>query len=153
MDTGTIPVAPSSAHVVLESNADNVVEILRKLGLPEVRRPVIIVCGGAGELPSAVKPRLRQLFSRGIARAAAQLHAVILDGGTQAGVMEIVGTAVADLGRRTPLVGVAPAALVQAEGRPDGTRVPLDPNHSHLILTLGNEWGDELPMMLATAES
>lgn len=40
-----------------------------------------------------------QLFSRGIARAAVDAEALIMDGGTQAGVMAIMGQGVADRGR------------------------------------------------------
>src|SRR2546428_396752 len=83
---------------------------------------------------------LRQLFTAGVARAAAQLEAVIIDGGRHAGVMEIIGAAVVELGRHSPLVGVAPAALLDgASGH--GPGAPPDPNHSHLVLTLGDQWG------------
>ncbi len=141
---------PSSPQIVRESGTDDIADLVKALGLGSPR-PVVLVSGGAADLDSAVKPRLRQLFARGVARAAAQLGAVIVDGGTCFGVMELMGAAVADLGHRTPLLGIAPLARVQTDGAAAGERVPLDPNHSHFLLTLGEDWGDEVETMFATA--
>jgi hypothetical protein len=55
--------------------------------------------------------------------------------------MEVMGEAVAELGHRSPLIGVAPAALVQTDGPSGSGRVPLDPNHSHVVLCLGEQLG------------
>jgi hypothetical protein len=119
-----------------------------KLGDP---RPVILLFGGADDLSDAVKPRLRWMFTRGIARAAAEIGAAVIDGGTSAGVMEVMGAANADVGpRASPLIGVAPAALVSVNGAAPAA-VALDPNHSHAVLTLGQQWGDERDTMLALA--
>lgn len=139
-----------SPQIVHESGLDHVVDLVRSLDLGSAR-PVVILCGGAADLDASVTPRLRQLFSRGIARAAALLGAVIVDGGTRSGVMEIMGAAVTDLGHRSPLLGIAPAARVQHDGAPAGNREPLDPNHSHFLLTLGEDWGDEVNTMFAVA--
>ena len=151
MDAGTAPV-PShrSSRVVHESSSDSAADLIKALDLGSPR-PVIIVSGAAAELESTAKPRLRHLFTRGVARAAAQVGAVIVDGGTHCGVMEIMGAAVAELGHRSPLLGVAPAARVEEDGSGLGDRVPLDPNHSHLLLTLGEDWGDEAEAMFAVA--
>lgn len=131
----------------------------------DIERPdaLIIVVGGAGGLDQAVesdsglRSRLVQLFSRGVARAAADAGALIVDGGTQSGVMALMGQAVADRGYRSPLLGVAPAGRVtypggSAEGG-SVDRVPLEPHHSHFVLVPGDEWGDETGAMfeLATA--
>jgi len=151
MSAATVAVQnQGSPQVVHESGTDDVADLVKTLDLAGPR-PVIIVSGGAADLDVAVKPRLRQLFGRGVARAAAQLNAVIVDGGTRFGVMELMGAAVADLGHRSPLLGVAPAARVQPDGAPAGDRAPLDPNHSHVLLTLGEDWGDEAETMFAVA--
>jgi hypothetical protein len=151
MDPATATVQNhGSPKIVYESGTDDVADLIKNLDLGS-DRPVIIVSGGASDLDAAVKPRLRQLFGRGVARAAAQLNAVIVDGGTRSGVMELMGAAVADLGHRSPLLGVAPAARVQPDGAPAVDREPLDPNHSHFLLTLGEDWGDEVETMFAAA--
>ena len=144
MTTGRAP------RVVRESAADGAADLLRALGLDEPR-PVVVLFGGADDLTDDVKARLRRFLARGVARPAAQIHAIVVDGGTRAGVMEQMGAAIADLGHQSPLVGVAPAALVQADEAPAGDRVPLDPNHSHVVLTLGERWGDERDTLMAVA--
>jgi hypothetical protein len=85
-------------------------------------KALILVAGGAADLDAAVQPRLVQLCSRGIARAAANIGALLMDGGTQAGVMAMMGQGVADRGRKTALVGVAPAGKVTyPDGPADGS--------------------------------
>src|SRR5262249_3637431 len=77
----------------------------------EISQPknLILIIGGADKLDEKLTSRLTQLFSRGIARAAADAEAVIIDGGTQAGVMQIMGQSIVDRGRKSSLLGVAPA--------------------------------------------
>jgi len=137
-------------RVIRESAADGAADLLRALGL-DAPRPVIVLFGGADDLTDDVKARLRRFLARGVARPAAQLHAVVVDGGTLAGVMEQMGAAIADLGHQSPLIGVAPAALVQTDEAPGADRVPLDPNHTHVVLTLGEQWGDERDTLVALA--
>jgi hypothetical protein len=136
--------------VIREAALDGATDIAAALKLGDPR-PVILLFGGADDLAEAVKPRLRWMLTRGVARTAAELGAAVIDGGTRAGVMEVMGAASADLGHRAPpLIGVAPAALVSANGAAPATAV-LDPNHSHAVLTLGQQWGDERDTMLALA--
>ncbi len=134
----------------------NAADILHALGLGQPKA-LILVVGGADDLDAAVQPRLVQLCSRGIARAAANIGALLMDGGTRAGVMALVGQGVADRGHKTALVGVAPTGKVTypdgpADGSPaDG--VALDPNHSHFVLVDSHEWGGETETMYALAEA
>ncbi len=107
-------------------------------------KTVILIIGGAQGIDDKLKPRLIQLFGRGIARAAANANAVIVDGGTQAGVMAMMGQGVADRGCKCSLIGVTPKALVAYPGSPAPSDVNLDPNHSHFVLVEGSEWGSEL---------
>jgi predicted Rossmann-fold nucleotide-binding protein len=137
-------------RIVHESGLDDVGAMLGKLEL-ETPRPVIIVSGGAADLDPAITPRLRHVLGRGVARAAAEVGALLIDGGTRVGIMELTGQAVAMLGHQTPLLGVAPAALVDAGAGGGPDRAPLDPNHSHVLLTSGDGWGDELETMMAVA--
>lgn len=105
---------------------------------------VILILGGAAGLEDKFKQRLIQLFGRGIARAAANANAVLIDGGTQSGVMAMMGQGVVDRGSKCSLIGVAPKALVQYPGSAIQSSVTLDPNHSHFVLVEGDEWGSEL---------
>ena len=131
-----------SALVLRPTANDTVQDIAGTLGLPAYQA-VILFIGGANNIDKAVIPSLTQLIGRGIARAAIEVNAVILDGGTKAGVMELMGQGVAACGYRSPLIGVAPAAKVK-----DPSGVQLDPDHSHFVLVEGQEWGDETTTLL-----
>jgi SLOG in TRPM, prokaryote/SMODS and SLOG-associating 2TM effector domain 1/Protein of unknown function (DUF4231) len=134
----------------------NAADIIQALGIGQPKA-LILVVGGAADLDATVQARLVQLCSRGIARAAANISALIMDGGTQAGVMALVGQGVADRGRKTALVGIAPAGkITYPDGPVDGNIVDgaaLDPNHSHFVLVESSEWGGETETMYAIAEA
>ena len=117
-------------------------DIVHALKLPEYKA-VLLLLGGADSIDDKLKPRLSQLFGRGIARAAATVEAIIIDGGTKSGVMELMGQGVADRGFKSSIVGVAPLALVNYPGSKVSGEAALDPNHSHFVLVEGNTWGSE----------
>jgi hypothetical protein len=85
--------------------------ILPALGLSKAKA-VIMVCGSTKPFSGRLKNRLTELFSRGVAKAAKEKEAIIIDGGTKAGVIELMGLGVADRDRETSLIGVAPAGNV-----------------------------------------
>jgi len=82
---------------------------------------------------------------------------LIIDGGTQAGVMAIMGQAVAEQQRRSTLLGVAPAGSVTYPGKSTkmsgNEAAPLDPNHSHFVLVETDEWGGETETMYELAKT
>ncbi|MBM2621368.1 hypothetical protein JIG36_38285 [Actinoplanes sp. LDG1-06] len=120
------------------------------LGLP-APRPVLVMVGGAGGLTGSA---LAPVFTGLIAPAIRSLGAVAVDGGTDAGVMRLLGSARA-AGAPFPLVGVAALGTVTYPGH-TGTNphaAPLDRHHSHFVLAPGNTWGDEVPYMGAVAST
>jgi hypothetical protein len=79
---------------------------------------------------------------------AEQNAAVVIDGGTDAGVMALMGQARAKLGGTFPLLGVAASGTIDLDltlGRSteSGYQAPLEPHHSHFLLVPGDNWGDE----------
>jgi len=68
-----------------------------------------------------------------------------------------MGQAVADRGRRTPLIGVAPKAKVTYPGGPPEGSIEggaaLDPNHSHFVLAEEADWGGEADLMFGLANA
>src|SRR2546423_3195119 len=129
--------------------------LIKSLGISAPKN-LILVIGGADELDQNLTSRLTQLFSRCIAGAAADAEALIIDGGTQAGAMQIMGQSIVDRGRKSSLLGVAPAGKVTYPGGPSvpsNDSATLDPNHSHFVLVDGKEWGSETETLfeLATA--
>jgi hypothetical protein len=115
---------------------------------------VLLKPSGLG-LDDSLKARLAELFIDAIAPAGAELGALIMDGGTQSGVMAMMGEAVARDGRRSQLLGVAPAGKVTYSGGPSDAGLadgaPLEPNHSHFVLVESNVWGGETSKMLELA--
>jgi len=107
-------------------------------------RPVstLVVVGAADRLANAEHKRLQPLFG-GLAALAERTGAAVVDGGTDTGVMRLLGRARAR-GHTFPLVGVVVAALARPAGSEiSAGRWPLEPNHSHILLVPGREWGDE----------
>jgi hypothetical protein len=131
------------AIAVLPAAAAKAEDILRALALPPFQAVVLLI-GSADNLDDKFIPPLTKLFGRGIASAASEINAVILDGGTQAGVIRLMGEAAAAYNSRSSLIGVVPLSKVSYPG-PDHPKegVPLEPNHSHFVLVQGNEWGSE----------
>lgn len=149
----------NTARLVKANPADRIDDLLAALTISPARA-VMLVVGGADkvsdEIEEQCKPRLKQVFSRAIVRAAVESGAVILDGGTQSGVMEWLGAGVASNGARIPLLGVAPANRVTYPGHEDGSGkdpAPLDPNHTHFLLAPGDTWGIETPWLIQAAEA
>ena len=119
----------------------------------EIKKPatVLLLIGGADDLDPALNTQIEPLLEHGLALAAADTNALIIDGGTRAGVMERIGKVIARSGRVTPLLGIAPAEKVTYPGGPAEGSIPggaaLDPNHSHFVLVEGSQWSDGTEVM------
>lgn len=122
------------------------------LGLAGRPQPVVAVVGGAGGLDESGIAALTSLFTGAIAPVIRERGAVAVDGGTDTGVMRLMGRARA-AGEPFPLVGVAALGAVNFPGHrgtnPDSA--PLEPNHTHFVLVPGAQWGDEVPWLAAVA--
>jgi predicted Rossmann-fold nucleotide-binding protein len=144
------------AVVVTVSRDTDPQTILKALDLVQPSA-LIIVFGGAKGLNNSRKSRLAELFSDAIAPAAAELDVLIIDGGTQSGVMAMIGEAVATRPGTCQLLGIAPKGKIAhpeisgASAVSDGAR--LEPNHSHFVLVESNEWGGETRKMLELARA
>ena len=110
--------------------------ILRRLGLLHPR-PALFVSGGARQLTAEHEALAREL-QRGVARAAAALGLALVDGGTDSGVMALLGAARAELDANFPLIGVLPSGMLAQRGP-----AILERQHSHFLLVEGEDWGAE----------
>ena len=124
-------------------------EIVAALALP-APRALVILNGGTARLEHALQARLAAALADGLARVVAEERLTVITGGTDAGVFHLFGEGLARWGRTAPCIGVAVAALVSYPGHPGG-EAPLEPNHSHFVLTAGRQWGDETATMYALA--
>lgn len=120
--------------------------VARVLGF-ETPRPTIYVTGGAG-LMSPEDIRLTQgIVERGLVRFAQERDVAVIDGGTEAGIPVMLGSARQRLRARFPLIGIAPLERVKYAGHDNDEGEPLNSGHSHFILTAGDEFGDESEMI------
>jgi hypothetical protein len=123
---------------------------LRSLGVPP-GRPVLVVVGGAGGMtPDDLIMVARVLED--LAPALDRGQAVVVDGGTDSGVMRAMGHARSAAGASFPLVGVAAEGTIALPGRPSAPdAAALDRHHTHAILVPGTRWGDESPWLARVA--
>ena len=70
-----------------------------------------------------------------------ELGARVIDGATDAGVMQLIGRP-AGSGVGFPLIGVAAIGNVAVPGRGRARRRRAEPNHSHFVLVAGEGWGE-----------
>ena len=118
-------------------------------------RAVILLFGGASGLDNSRKAHLATLFADGLTPVAAELGALIIDGGTQSGAMAIMGEAVAQSRAKVQLLGIAPKGKITNPEIAGASKIPegasLEPNHSHFVLVESNDWGGETTTMLELA--
>jgi hypothetical protein len=145
-----------------EVRSDNADDIIARMGLtpPANGRPVIVVGGGADGLADAELERASAVLGDAVAKAAKVTGAIVVDGGTSAGVMRLTGQARARWPSSLPeLVGVAPAGMAIYPGQtrfdisgPPADSAKLEENHSHFILADSDQWGDETGLMMVVAQ-
>lgn len=136
-----------AADAVLAHRFDALPELLSGLGLG--KGPVLVVVGGAGGMSVDDGRRLQPLFVEVLAPLAQSLDAIVLDGGTDAGVMKWMGEARADIGGTFPLVGVAAVGTVVLPDRANVSAHAALPacGHTHFVFVPGDRWGEESPWM------
>jgi hypothetical protein len=136
--------------------------LIRLASLPPARteldaigspRPVLVVIGGAAGLDAQQAAIAAKVIDDVAMVAAVEAGAAIVDGGTDSGVMRLVGQAYAASSYRGPLVGVAVESLVRIDTVDPQTveRVAIESHHTHLVLVEGREWGDESPWLASVA--
>jgi hypothetical protein len=131
----------NQAVVVTAGHDTDAQTILKSL---EIAQPhaLIMVFGGAKGLDDS---------------RAVELGVLVIDGGTQSGVMAMMGEALARDGRVSQLLGIAPAGKVTYPGHQSDANIvdgaPLEPNHSHFVLVESDEWGGETGTMFKLARA
>jgi len=119
------------------SNDDDIQEALTELEIPHPEK-VIVLVGGAGGIGFIDKFPMRKAVGI-VAQLAEETNSLVVDGGTQAGIMAEIGRQRKKNKFTFPLVGVVFDYLLMQE-EPASI---LEANHTHFFLTPGNNWGDE----------
>ncbi|MFC9439440.1 hypothetical protein [Nocardia sp. NPDC057030] len=121
-------------------------------GIPRGRPVLVVVGGAAGMSDGAVSTSITLLLTR-LAPVLDRCGAVVMDGGTDAGVMRLLGEVRTRTRASFPLIGVAAAGTVALPGtEPEAGTAAIEESHTHLILVPGHEWGDESPWLTLAAQ-
>lgn len=134
-----------AAFAIRASHRMDLPEVMAALGFREPR-PTIYMTGGAGGMSPEDIKATRHIVEHGLARFAQDEGAIVIDGGTTGGINSLIGESRRKHRYSFPLIGIAPLERVTFPGyQPnDGReRYPLQPGHSHFILTPGADFGAE----------
>jgi len=126
------------------SEHSDVAATLTRMGI-DVGRAVVVVIGGAGGMSDDAADGLTDVVRDGVLPAVERHGATVIDGGTDSGVMRLIGRARAAAGATFLLVGVAAEGTVTVPGgqAAQDDAAALEPHHTHVILVPGTQWGDE----------
>lgn len=131
--------------------------LLRRLKLG-AHWPVVVLVGGASGLGPEASARCDTLLRRAVIPAMERAEAVLVDGGTDSGIIALAGRARRDAGALGPQIGVVAegtvdlaGGLTTRPGLPAGDRVRLEPHHTLVLVVPGQDWGDEAPWLSALA--
>jgi hypothetical protein len=141
-----------TATAATVSDAGELPDALEQMGLVG-SHPILVIVGGASQMSEADFVRIQSLFIEVLAPIAQRLGAYIVDGGTDAGVMQLIGNARHQINAQFPLIGVAPEAKVILPNQTESTddAALLEPHHTHFILVPGHNWGDESAWIVQVA--
>ena len=122
---------------------DDVQRIIDAFGLI-IPRPLIYIIGGAGLMSKDDIEKTRIIIDKAIAAFAHEHNITVVDGGTEAGVMQMSGQARRQNSYRYPLIGVSPLHKISYPGWDNpASDVSLDAGHSHFVLVEADDWGCE----------
>lgn len=139
-----------TAQAVRVSPEANPADILRLLGFTEPN-PVLFISGGASKMSDEDKQRTHEMIAS-VCQFADENDILVLDGGTESGIMKMLGDTRHASGYGFPLVGVSPLGRVSYPGYDNPRQqATLEDNHSHFVLVDGPEWGDESEMIVKLA--
>jgi hypothetical protein len=155
MRTQTINFPQQQTLSVFPTERSNLAQALSELGLKD-NYPVIVLIGGeVDEKRVDITRRAIEMISR----IAEDLHAAVICGGTDIGVMSEIGRIRSRESYKFPLIGITPEELVTWPGGPRSTKLlwmgkqrwQLASHYSHFILVPGEQFGDESAWIVDTA--
>jgi hypothetical protein len=137
-----------SARAVLVNARSDLQLVMAALEV-DTPRPVLFISGGAGDMDSKDAGLIRAIVEEAIVDFAQEHGLAVIDGGTQAGVMQLLGEARQRRRATFPLIGVAPHPMVFYPNSPHKQgEVALQAGHSHFVLMQRGGWGHESQMII-----
>jgi len=159
--TGSLPAYNKCFNVVFDNGhtakairiaeASDTLEAIKQLGFDR-HYPVIFVSGGASNMSQEDRELTREMVES-VCDFAISNNAMIVDGGTESGIMQMLGDVRLKRDKAFPLVGVSPMGKVSYPGyKNPNEEAFLEDSHSHFVLVDGKKWGDESTTILALAD-
>jgi SLOG in TRPM, prokaryote len=148
MSCGSLP-----SPVVLDVSRPEEIATSLERGGVTVGRPVLVCVGGAAAMSDDYSTALLGVLEELIAPAVDEWSAAVVDGGTDSGVMRLIGQARVTANCGFPLIGVAAAGTLRSgggAGAPEHT-AEVEPHHTLILRVPGDKWGDETPWLSAVA--
>jgi hypothetical protein len=113
--------------------------------------PALVLVGGAAGLRHYHFAKLHHIFTKVLAPIAQSLNASVIDGGTDSGIMQLMGRTRHQIQGSFPLIGVAPVGKITFPDHPvpPADATALEAHHTHFVLVpeaqpgAGSQWGDE----------
>jgi len=134
---------------VATASAQSVVDWLE---LPSGRFSIVLH-GGSANMSESYQNRLTILFRDSLVRFAEDNRALVADGGTDIGLVQVVGNAYQAAKASFPLLGVAVSDAVTYPGGPPPSpdRWPLNPIHTHFVIVDADDFGIESHLLAGLA--
>ncbi len=138
-------------HVATAVRADpdadprNIVNALNLASPPGL----LMLAGGAGKMSGEQLSKITP-FIDAASEAVISLGITVIDGGTNVGVMALMGSSLERSGGSVTHIGVLPAYAEAGSGQ-RGEEI-LDPHHTHFVLVESDRWGRETRLMYRLAE-
>lgn len=141
-----------TAHAAYLSEMAGIPLALHHLGFHSAR-PTLVIIGGASGLSPDDLERLRSLFKDVVCPFVSTRNFAVIDGGTDAGVMQLMGQSREATGGQFPLIGVVveKKAILPASPPPADDAAALEPFHTHFLFVPGSQWGEESCWMAQAA--
>jgi hypothetical protein len=121
----------------------------------QTERPVLACVGGAAGIDDGDLAALAEMLTTHVVPVVDKCSATIVDGGTDSGIMRLIGQARLATHSSFQLIGVVARGTVRL---PDSAETHVDdaadiePNHTHIVVVPGDSWGDETPWLSAVAD-
>lgn len=131
--------------VVRPDTRDELPEAWRLLGFTR-EQPVLVILGGAGGMSNDDITKVHLFFEKYLVPFVQRRKAVVVEGGTDSGVMAAIGQARKSARADFPLIGIVARDIEAIE-------TMLEPNHTHFIFCPGKNWGDESEWIAAAASA
>lgn len=141
-----------TAHAIQVHHMEELPLVFSELGI-HYPRPALVLIGGALGISEDEMAHLQRLFVDVLVPVVESVGAAIIDGGTDAGIMQLIGHAYCEKGATFPLIGVAAVGTIALSNATPARSQNglLEPHHTHFILVPGTEWGDESPWIARVA--